>query len=205
MVFDVESFRAIVLGIAVAAGVGLAAALLLSLVARRLEIWPPARRGGWQFHLTFGLFRVFCGATVLAALLDWGAMGWDHWSRLAVGLPVLIAGAYVTVRGYLWLGIDNTYCEADGLVTGGLYAYSRNPQYVASVLATVGLAVTAGSWAGFGLAAALFGLYTLFALNEEPWLRAGYGEAYEEYASRTPRFLDERSLARAKEKLAEAI
>jgi len=205
MGIEIADIRDVFLVVALAAGAALAATLVYSLLNRELEIWPPAARGSWQFHLSFGLFRAFCGATTVFALLDWGSMGWDHWSRLAVGLPVLVVGAVVTVRGYLWLGIDNTYCEADGLVTGGLYAYSRNPQYVASVAATVGLAITTGSWITLLLALALFGLYTLFALNEEPWLREGYGEAYDEYARQVPRFLDERSLIRAREKLADAL
>jgi len=186
-----------ILALALGSGALLALLLGVATVRRDFEFWPPPERESWQFHVAFGLFRVFCGATCVFALLDWGSLGWDHWSRLAVGLPVLLIGAYVTVRGYLWLGLNNTYCEADGLVTGGLYAYSRNPQYVASVAATIGLAITANSWITLGLAAALFGIYALFALNEEPWLREGYGEAYDAYASETPRFIDERSLIRA--------
>lgn len=200
-----EMLGYIVFAVALAAGAALALVLALSLFRRDLGIWPPPHKGSWQFHLSFGLFRVFCGATVLHALFDWGSLGWDHWSRLAIGLPVMLAGAYVTVRGYLWLGLDNTYCEADGLVTGGLYEYSRNPQYVASVIATLGLALTANSWTTLLLAGALFGLYTLFALNEEPWLREGYGEDYDRYAEKTPRFLDERSVIRARERLVDAL
>ena len=205
MGIEFTDVRDLLLILAIASGLALAATLVYSMLNRHLEIWPPAARGSWQFHLSFGLFRVFCGTTTLFALFDWGSLGWDHWSRLAIGVPVLAIGAFFTVRGYLWLGIDNTYCEADGLVTGGLYEYSRNPQYVASVAATIGLAITTNSWVTLLLAGGLFALYTLFALNEEPWLREGYGEAYDEYAKRTPRFLDERSIARAREKLVEAL
>ena len=195
----------IALIVAVASGVVLCSLLGLALITDRFRIWPPQERGNWQFHLSFGLFRVYCGATILFALLDWGSMGWDHWTRLLIGVPVLAIGSIVTVRGYLWLGLDNTYCEAHGLVTTGLYAYSRNPQYVASVLATFGLAITANSWLTLFLAAGLFFVYFCFALNEEPWLRRGYGKAYDEYARTTPRFLDERSFLRAREALVRAL
>ena len=205
MISALSAVSHIAFAIASVAGVLLAGVLALSLVRRDLGLWPPAKRGSWQFHLTFGLFRVFCGATTVAALLDWGTLGWDHWSRLVIGLPLLAVGAFITVRGYLWLGLRNTYCEADGLVTGGLYEYSRNPQYVASVAATVGLALTANSIWTLGLAGGLFLLYLLFALNEEPWLREGYGEDYDRYAQDVPRFVDERTLIRAREKLAEAL
>ena len=142
---------------------------------------------------------------MIFALLDWGSLGWEHWTRGAIGFPLLAVGALLTLRGYLRAGLNNTYCEADGLVTQGLYAYSRNPQYVASVVATFGLAIVANSWLTLFLAAGLFFVYLLFALNEEPWLRRGYGEAYDEYPSTTPRFLDERSFLRAREALVRAF
>jgi len=194
-----------VLWVAVASGVLLSGILGLGLVSERLRIWPPAERGNWQFHVSFGLFRLYCGTTILFALLDWGSLGWDHWSRWVIALPVLAIGSWVTVRGYLLAGLRNTYCEADGLVTHGLYEYSHNPQYVASVVAAFGLAVTTNSWLALFLAAGLFFVYLMFALNEEPWLRSGYGKAYDEYASNTPRFLDERSFLRAKDALARAL
>ncbi len=202
---DLDIIATVVLATATLAFVLLSGVLGLSLLRRDLGIWPPQRRGSWQFHLTFGLFRLFCGATALFALLDWGSLGWEHWSRIAIGLPLMLAGAFVTVRGYLWLGIRNTYCEAEGLVTGGLYEYSRNPQYVFSLLATLGLGLTVGSAWTLLLAGALFVLYFLFALNEEPWLRAGYGDAYDQYARRTPRFVDERTLARARDRIEAAL
>ena len=47
--------------------------------------------------------------------------------------------------GYFNLGLGNTYCGADGLVTGGLYRFSRNPQYTASIIGLVGLSIGANS------------------------------------------------------------
>ena len=135
-----------VLLIALTSGGLLALLLGLALVWGRFRIWPPEERGNWQFHISFGLFRVYCGAVVVFALLDWGSLGWDHWTRGAIGFPLLAIGSVLTLRGYLRAGLRNTYCEADGLVTRGLYAYSRNPQYVASVVATFGLAVVTDSW-----------------------------------------------------------
>ena len=111
----------------------------------------------------------------------------------------------ITLWGYRFLGLDNTYCESGGLVTGGMYAYSRNPQYVTSVLATVGLGITSGSILTVALAAVLFVLYFLFVLNEERWLVAGYGDAFSDYKRSTPRFVDERSLKRVHQDLRAAL
>lgn len=191
-----------------ALGSALALGLLLTLNLARpaLGLWPaPADSAPLRHHLAFGLFRLFCGATVGFAGLEvaqdiaGGALG--HWLRYAVGLPIMLAAFGVTLWGYRFLGLDNTYCDREGLVTGGIYAYSRNPQYVTSVLATVGLGIAAGSPGTLGLAAVLFVLYFLFVLNEERWLLRGYGRAFVAYMRATPRFVDTRSLIRLRRDL----
>ncbi len=171
--------------------------LALSLCQPKLGLWPSA--SGWQHHVAFGLFRMFCGATVVFALSEVWVNGWGHWVRYAIGVPIMVLSFGVTLWGYRFLGLDNTYCENEGLVTGGMYAYSRNPQYVTSVLATVGLGIASGSFLTLVLAAFLFMIYFLFVLNEERWLLQGYGRAFQEYMQSTPRFVDERSLIRVRD------
>lgn len=201
-----ELAQQVVLAVTLAGGALLALLLAYAFFNPQFSFWPAPDKTGWQFHTAFGLFRVFCGGTVVFALLDWGSLGvWEHWSRIAVGAPIMLGAFAVTLRGYAFLGLDNTYCGTEGLVTGGIYAYSRNPQYVSSVIATVGLAIFAGSWGTFGLAAGLFFLYTLFALNEERWLHVGYGDAFAEYMKEVPRFLDARSFRRAREEIAARV
>jgi protein-S-isoprenylcysteine O-methyltransferase Ste14 len=195
MLYDlVLTLHDIALLVACGAAVALAAHLGYSLKRPDLGLWPAAE--GWRHHLAFGLFRVFCGATVVFALAEIGVNGWGHWARYVVGLPIMVVAFGITLWGYRFLGIDNTYYENGGLVTGGMYEYSRNPQYVTSVLATVGLGITTGSWVTVALAVVLFALYFLFVLNEERWLMKGYGQAFADYMHSTPRFVDERSLER---------
>lgn len=123
--------------------------------------------------------------------------------RYVIGVPIMVLSFGITLWGYRFLGLDNTYCESDGLVTGGMYAYSHNPQYVTSVLATVDLGIASGSWVTLGLAALVFVIYFLFVLNEERWLLQEYGRAFQEYMHSTPRFVDERSLIRASDAILE--
>lgn len=193
------TFHDIALITALLAALALAAHLGLSLRRPELGLWPAAE--GWRHHLAFGLFRIFCGATVVFALSEIGVAGWGHWSRYAIGVPVMVVAFGITLWGYRFLGLDNTYCDTGGLITGGMYEYSRNPQYVTSVLATVGLGITTGSWVTVALAAVLFALYFLFVLNEERWLMKGYGQAFADYMRSTPRFIDERSLLRLRDSL----
>lgn len=186
---------------------GLVSALLLcgllafTLIRPGFVFWPAPDPTGWRHILALGLFRAFCGATVACGAMDLVQSGWGAPAQYLLGLPVMAAAYGVTLWGYRALGIANTYCGSDGLVTGGLYAYTRNPQYVSSILATLGLAITAGSWVVLGLAGALFLIYFLFALNEERWLEDGYGEDFRDYIRRTPRFLGLRSLERARSEL----
>ncbi|WP_170422650.1 methyltransferase family protein [Ruegeria arenilitoris] len=187
----------IALLVATGAALLLGAYLAVNLRLQHLGLWPSA--SGWRHHTAFGLFRLFCGATVVFALSEVWVNGWGHWVRYVIGVPIMVLSFGITLRGYRFLGLDNTYCESDGLVTGGMYAYSRNPQYVTSVLATVGLGIASGSWLTLGLAATLFLIYFLFVLNEERWLLQGYGRAFQDYMRSTPRFVDERSLMRVRD------
>ncbi|MFC3615556.1 methyltransferase family protein [Lutimaribacter marinistellae] len=187
------------LALALCAALLLGGLLAWNLRRQSFGFWPSA--SGWRHQLAFGLFRAFCGATVVFALLEVSVNGWGHWLRYAIGVPVMVLAFGITLWGYRLLGLDNTYCEADGLVTGGMYAYSRNPQYVTSVLATVGLGIASGSWTTLMLAGILFLLYFLFVLNEERWLAEGYGQAFRDYMASTPRFVDERSLRRLRSEL----
>jgi len=190
---------AIALLVALISAMLLGCYLALNLRLPRLGLWPSAT--GWRHHLAFGLFRLFCGATVVYAFSQIWVNGWGHWIRYAIGVPVMVLSFGITLWGYRFLGLDNTYCESDGLVTGGMYAYSRNPQYVTSVIATVGLGIASGSLVTLILACALFLLYFLFVLNEERWLLNGYGRSFLNYMRTTPRFMDERSLIRVRDSI----
>jgi len=195
----------VVFALALAAAAGLAGFLILALVLDGFAFWPPPRERSWQDYAFWGLFRLHCLAIGLTALLDAGTLDWAHWTRLAVGIPVMTGFLGLTLYGYGFLGLDNTYGRRAGLVTSGIYALSRNPQYLASVAGTLGLAVTFDSPLTLLLAAVLLGVYALCALNEERWLLARYGWAYADYAARVPRFLDHRTLIRARRALAERL
>ncbi|MGB6437785.1 MAG: PEMT/PEM2 methyltransferase family protein, partial [Methyloceanibacter sp.] len=98
------------------------------------------------------------------------------------------------VRGYFNLGLGNTYCGADGLVTGGLYRFSRNPQYTASIVGLIGLSLGANSVLTIAMSTVLSSAYLLMALVEEDWLKQLYGAPYRDYCRETARFLDVQGL-----------
>ena len=79
--------------------------------------------------------------------------------------------------------------EPEELVTGGIYAYSRNPMYVGVLLVILGQALRRRNLAVVWWAAGMWlGFHNRVVGYEEPHLAEKHGEAYEEYCERTPRW-----------------
>jgi len=185
------------------AGATLDLLLLRTLLAPPFRIWPTPEPESWQSLTFWGLFRGGMVAAFLGAVLDWNSAGPLDASRYLIGLPLFLVGFGITLFGYFNLGLGNTYCGADGLVSHGLYRFSRNPQYASSIAGLMGLAICANSWLVIPLAVLMSGAYVLMALVEEAWLEQHYGASYREYCSRTARFLDVVELAHAVNALVE--
>jgi protein-S-isoprenylcysteine O-methyltransferase Ste14 len=76
------------------------------------------------------------------------------------------------------------------LVTGGPFAFSRNPMYLGVTAALLGVAIAVGSGpvflAPFGFAALMSAVFIPF---EEARLEQSFGDAYRRYRARTYRWL----------------
>lgn len=172
----------------------LSAVLLLPLMLATLacdgfRLWPTPGRGTAASILFWTTFRTLNVTTLaLAALSPPGALGLPLVVR-AGGLAVFALFLALYAAALLALGRANTYCGRSGLVCGGLYRWSRNPQYATIIPSYAGLALWADSAAVYALAAALVAVYVMMALAEESWLGETYGERYRSYARRVGRFL----------------
>ena len=180
----------IVFAAGLVAGITLNFLLLRTVLAPPFRIWPTPEPGSWQSLTFWGLFRGGMVLTFVVAILDWNSAGLVDLSRLIIGLPLFLVGFGITVFGYFNLGLGNTYCGADGLVSHGLYRFSRNPQYASSILGLIGTVIIADSWLTLPLAFLMSCVYVLMALTEEVWLDEHYGATYAEYRERTARFFD---------------
>jgi protein-S-isoprenylcysteine O-methyltransferase Ste14 len=164
--------------------------LALTLLWRPLRIWPTPGAGSWQSYVFWPLFRslnVLCFAVALtggAALL-----GLPLWMRVFASLLVALSVA-VFVYSFRVLGRDNSYGAQDGLVTGGIYRWTRNPQNAMLFVVYGCLALAADTAQAYVLCAAMMAVYFLMVLAEEPWLEVAYGEPYRRYCSRVPRFFN---------------
>ena len=178
-----------------AASVTLIGLLVLSLIRPSLRIWPTPGDGSWQGYVWWPLFR---GLNVLCfgvAVLDRSA-GVGLPAAMRVPAALLLAGAIAAfVTAFRVLGRDNSYCATDGLVSRGIYRWSRNPQNALLIVVYGCLAVAADGWPAYLLCAAMMVVYALMVLAEEPWLAQAYGAAYQRYRARVPRFFNWRRAA----------
>lgn len=173
----------------------LTAFLIATIRDPRLGFWPTPGKGTWQSLTFWFLFRMLNVTTLTLAALDLAALGEN--SAFGLSLPIRVFGlAVFLLSGALYLyalfalGRANTYCRRGGLVTHGVYRWTRNPQYATVIPAYAGLAVAAESGGVVLLVALLIAVYVLMAHAEEPWLHAQYGDAYRRYAHAVPRFFN---------------
>jgi protein-S-isoprenylcysteine O-methyltransferase Ste14 len=112
-----------------------------------------------------------------------------------LGLLPLAAGIAVYLRcawdfGVAGRGTPAPYDPPRMLVTRGLYAFVRNPIYVAIISIIFGEALLFDSIAVFGYGVLLLALLHLrLLLYEEPRLRRKFGAGYDEYCHAVPRWL----------------
>ncbi len=181
-------------GLGAITGVTLLSLLLLTIRGGRLRIWPTPGPGSWQAYTFWPLFRglnVLCFATALANLLGdrTVCLGLPVWLRI-IAFGLLVASVALFVYAFRMLGRDNSYGAQDGLVTGGIYQWSRNPQNAMLVVVYGCLAVAADHGPSYLLCAMMMAVYALMVLAEEPWLAAAYGAAYQKYCRDVPRFFN---------------
>jgi protein-S-isoprenylcysteine O-methyltransferase Ste14 len=175
-------------------GTAVACALLAVLAVNRmrpsLQLWPTPGAGTWQSYVFWPLFRGLNVLCVVAALVDRVPfLGLPVWSR-TVAAMVLLAALVLFAYSFRVLGRDNSYCATEGLVTGGIYQWTRNPQNAMLIVVYGALAVLADSLSAFVLCAAMMAVYHLMVLAEEPWLEGIYGEPYRAYCREVPRYFN---------------
>ncbi len=155
------------------AGAILGSAIFLVVAPGTLALYVPWAVCRWQFAsplLGFFPFRII-GVLMLTA-----------------GLPVLLDSfARFAIQG---LGTPAPVAPPQRLVVTGLYHYVRNPMYVAVSLLVFGQGLLFGSvrLLEYGIVVCL-GFFAFVILYEEPALRRKFGQEYEQYCARVPRWV----------------
>lgn len=172
-----------------AAELALGLSLAVSIVNPARRIWPTTGLQSWQFWFVWVLTIFTLLSIGVLALSDWNSFVLPSWLRYGVGAPLLVGGLMLAFSGIGRLGAYNSAGLRGKLTTTGLYRYSRNPQYLGDIINLVGLVLFSNATLALlpGLLGAL--LFALWPFSEEPWLRERFGEDYERYCGRVPRFL----------------
>jgi protein-S-isoprenylcysteine O-methyltransferase Ste14 len=109
------------------------------------------------------------------------------------GIVLIVIG----IAGRLWSTLYIGGKKSVSVVTGGPYSITRNPLYVFSSIAAVGVGAQMGSITaaiGFGVACAA--AFHVVILREEKFLSASLGPDYSAYVAKVPRFFPKPSLYR---------
>lgn len=129
-----------------------------------------ARRDGQSRPIDSRVARLVGGASVVSGILLYLHTAW-RFAAEGMGTP-------------------SPYDEPKELVTGGVYAYVRNPMYLGLLLCIGGQALLYRS-----VLVLWYGLVLWLATHlrvigyEEPHLAEKHGEVYEQYCERVPRWL----------------
>jgi protein-S-isoprenylcysteine O-methyltransferase Ste14 len=142
-------------------------------------------------------FALFYFYTVFAAAFDWPLVGgtrffqseavaWIGVGLCCGGLLVLLASLISFGKSFR-VGIDVD--RPDELVTNGVFAWSRNPIYVALFLVLVGQFLVFPNWVPSAYLVAGTWLFHRQVLREEEFMRRQYGEEYAAYCRRVRRYV----------------
>lgn len=131
--------------------------------------------------------RLAVAAALPAFLLSGSAREGTVAGSLLFFLGLVLAG--LGMVGRIWCAVYISGLKDKSLVTGGPYSVTRNPLYFSSLLGVVGIGMTTETLLFPAAAALLFALfYPAVIGQEEAKLRHLFGEAFESYCRRTPRF-----------------
>lgn len=144
------------------------------------------------------LFTLFVPGTVavLIPLRLLGGFFWPSNSPLSwLGAAIFVLGAAIYIR-CAWefavrgLGTPAPIAPTKYLVTTALHRYVRNPIYLGVALAIAGEGVVFRSFHLVEYAAVMLVIAHIFVLfYEEPTLHRQFGESYDEYRRRVPRWI----------------
>jgi len=147
----------------------------------------------YGFPLTIYLLGLYLGRLPFADPFAHGSG--NLWASLFLGpqwsflfmafgfLPILVGGTLVT------MGWERIHKARGELVTAGIYATIRHPQYAGLFLAILGSLIWWPSLITLLMAPILLWSYYRLARREERELEAQFGEAYRRYRERVPAFV----------------
>ena len=142
-------------------------------------------------------YRIYPPHLFLLTLVTMHLLGWletgQHFAH-TYGLPLTVLGVWLAVREKnRFMRAGTTFLpgrESEKLVTDGAYKFTRNPMYVAMVLALLGLWPLTGGWSPLAPLIVFIALIQHFYIRrEERMLTARFGEEYLAYKASVRRWI----------------
>ncbi|MCB2141332.1 isoprenylcysteine carboxylmethyltransferase family protein [bacterium] len=133
----------------------------------------------------FGLDVQYVSASLWSSLLGFGETG--MMISMLLGYAIAFIGIGLFAEG--WREVHRARKE-DRLMTGGLYAFVRHPQYLGLFIALFGEGIV--HWPtmfSVGLFPVIVIVYYFLARKEERVVLSQYGDEYRAYMKRTPMFI----------------
>ncbi len=138
---------------------------------------------------------LFAGAMILTerifpeTRLDFPGRAVLAYALVAAGTGVAVAGV-VAFRRHRMTVDPSRPEKASTLVTSGVYAVTRNPMYLGMALAVASIGLRTGSLIALSLAPVFVLTLTRFQIEaEEATMRRLFGESWDAYAAKVPRWL----------------
>jgi protein-S-isoprenylcysteine O-methyltransferase Ste14 len=136
------------------------------------------------FYMVFAdAFHLPWASTQTLFYFSW--LSWVGVFLCGAGLTVLVL-SLVSFGKSFRVGIDVEH--PDRLVTRGLFAFSRNPMYVAFGLVLLGQFLVFPHWIRLLYFVAAVLLFHRQVLREEGFMRQHYGDEFADYCRRVPRY-----------------
>jgi protein-S-isoprenylcysteine O-methyltransferase Ste14 len=115
---------------------------------------------------------------------------WTRW----IEWPLFVIAPCIAIWAVVIFRRHNTVVDPRGkvvtIVNSGPFRYTRNPMYVALMLLYIAGALAIGNvWVAILLAPVFLALHFGVIIREECYLKAAFGEQYEEYQGRVRRWM----------------
>ena len=151
------------------------------------------RLGPFPAFLELLIWALYIGFPYIYNPPDWPSF-WAldaHSSALRViGFVCITVGLALAFITMFWFGLRRAFgLQVNELIQAGPYRLTRNPQIVGGSLLVIGSSVQWPSWYALGWAILYGAIAHMMILTEEEHLLDVYGEEYERYCERVPRYL----------------
>lgn len=140
------------------------------------------------------LISIGLGIALHRYVHPWPLSGIGGQVRAILGVAVIAGGIGL---GALAIGLfkrsgqhPEPWKPTPSILTDGIYAYTRNPMYLALALAQLGIGIAAGNlWVVVLIPLSLVAVYFVAVRHEEAYLERKFGDEYLRYKARVRRWI----------------